>query len=266
MNTGLGQLNFEGKDKVQVVIDRFRAFQPPEGYFLAFGGGKDSVVLYDLAVKAGVDFDAHYSITGIDPPELVQFIRGHYPDLIYEKPKERIWSLVERKGLPRRNARFCCEYLKEHTGGGRIVATGIRWAESTRRKRRSMVESCRWVKAKSFFHPIIDWTTSDVWEYIKRENLPYCSLYDEGFHRLGCVLCPMTSAKQAEREMARWPKLADAWLRAARRFHAKGSVGVQRWETAEDMFEWWLSRKASGKKDDMQPQMGMREGTCEEAK
>lgn len=247
---GLTQTNFEGKTKVEVAIDRIQTFEPQEGFFLAFSGGKDSVVIEDLTKKAGVAFDIHYNITGIDPPELVYFIRNNYPTIVYEKPLENIWRLVERKGLPRRNARFCCEYLKEHSGGGRIVLTGIRWQESWRRKKRSMVETCRWVKAKSFLHPIIDWTTAEVWEYIKHNELPYCSLYDEGFHRLGCVLCPMTTARQAQRDKERWPKIANAWLRACQRFYAKGSDGTRRWDSAEDMFEWWLSRKAIAGDDD----------------
>jgi len=252
----LEQLNFEGKNKIEVAVMRLQEFMPPEGYYLAFSGGKDSVVLYDLALKAGVIFDAHYNITGIDPPELVYFIRRHYDNMINEKPLENIWHLVERKGLPRRNARFCCEFLKEHTGAGRMVATGIRWQESWRRKRRAMTETCRWVKAKSFLHPIIDWTTKEVWEYIRQEELPYCSLYDEGFHRLGCVLCPMTTARQATRDRERWPKIADAWFRAWSRFYEKGSVGVLRWASPEEGFEWWLSRKpASAEVDDGQHSM-----------
>lgn len=240
----LEQLNFEGQNKIEVAIMRLQEFQPPEGYHLAFGGGKDSIVLCDLAVKAGIRFDAHYNKTGIDPPELVYFIREHYPGMIYEKPLENIWHLVERKGLPRRDARFCCEYLKEHSGAGRVVATGIRWQESWHRKRRAMVETCRWVKSKSFIHPIIDWSTREVWEYIHQEKLPYCSLYDEGFHRLGCVLCPMTTARQAQRDKLRWPKIADAWFRACVRYFNKGTEGVQRWSSAEEMFDWWLSRRA----------------------
>lgn len=249
---GLTQLNFKGKTKVEVAIDRIQTFEPPEGYFLAFSGGKDSIVIFDLAIKACAKFDAHYNKTGIDPPELVFFIRENYPDVIYEKPLENIFHLVERKGLPRRNARFCCEYLKEHSGGGRIVLTGIRWQESWRRRRRSMVETCRWVKAKSFLHPIIDWTTAEIWEYIRRNELPYCSLYDEGFRRLGCVLCPMTTARQAQIDKERWPKIADAWFRAWERFYAKGSKGVQRWNSPGEGFEWWLSRKAVAGTDDGQ--------------
>lgn len=247
---GLTQLNMEGHNKVEVAIARLREFEPPEGYHLAFSGGKDSIVVHALAVKAGVKFDAHYNITGIDPPELIHFIRQYYPSLLWEKPLENIWKLVERKGLPRRNARFCCEYLKEHSGAGRIVVTGVRWEESWRRKRRAMVETCRWVKAKSFLHPIIDWTTMEVWEYIRGHGLPYCSLYDEGYHRLGCVLCPMTTAGQTARDRERWPKIAMAWLRACQRYYSRGTPSTKRWASAEEMFEWWLSREGVPDEDD----------------
>lgn len=238
---GLTQLNFAGLDKVEVAIMRLKQFEPPEGYFLAFGGGKDSVVIHDLTQKAGVRFDAHYNITGIDPPELVYFIRDHYPKMIYEKPKKRLWELIETKGLPRRNARFCCEYLKEHSGAGRVVLTGIRWQESVRRKQRKMVETCRWVKGKSFVHPIIDWTTYEVWQYIRINHLPYCSLYDEGFKRLGCVLCPMATKQQALRDMARWPKIATAWYRATQRYFDGNKVS--KLKTVDQLWDFWLSRK-----------------------
>ena len=223
---------------------------------MAFSGGKDSIVIYNLAVKAGVRFDAHYCITGLDPPELVRFIREHYAGLAWERPLENIWRLVERKGLPRRNARFCCEYLKEHSGAGRVVVTGVRWEESVGRQRRAMVETCRSLKAKSFLHPIIDWTAAEVWEYIRKEHLPYCSLYDEGFRRLGCVLCPMTSAKQSKRDMLRWPKIAGAWFRACQRYYERGPEGTKRWASAEEMFNWWLTRKRwEGQVDDGQRSM-----------
>lgn len=46
------QLNMYGKDKVQTAIDRFKSFEPEEGYYLAFSGGKDSVVIKALADMA----------------------------------------------------------------------------------------------------------------------------------------------------------------------------------------------------------------------
>ena len=71
----LGQLNIYGMDKVELAIERLKAYEPDEGYFLAFSGGKDSVVGKALCNMAGVKYDAHYSITTVDPPELVRFVK-----------------------------------------------------------------------------------------------------------------------------------------------------------------------------------------------
>ncbi len=249
----LEQLNFDGLNKIETAIMRLKEYEPKsEGYYLAFSGGKDSVVIYDLAVKAGVKFDAHYSQGGIDPPELVQFIRKHYPTVQFARPEMSVWQGVMIHGLPCRQARWCCELIKEQHGSGRRVITGIRWQESARRRQRQMVETCRTDGTKIFVHPIIDWSNSEVWEYIKQEKLPYCSLYDEGFKRLGCVLCPMETPRQTQLELIRFPKLAEAWKRACYRYFDKGNKGTKRWETAEAMWQWWLSRKGEPKSDNAQ--------------
>ena len=128
-------------DKVQVSIKRLKAFEPPEGYYVAFSGGKDSQCVYHLCKMAGVKFDAHYSVTSVDPPELVRFIKTNYPDVKFERRHDKdgkpvtMWSLIpERKMPPTRVVRYCCEELKESNGAGRITVTGVRWAESNNRK------------------------------------------------------------------------------------------------------------------------------------
>lgn len=127
-------------DKVQTAIDRLRAFEPPDGYYVAFSGGKDSQCIYHLCKRAGVKFDAHYRVTSVDPPELVRFIREQYPDVEFEFPRDAdgnvitMWNLIPRKKMPpTRLARYCCEVLKEAGGRGRIAVTGVRWAESVNR-------------------------------------------------------------------------------------------------------------------------------------
>lgn len=130
----------ELSEKVQASIQRMKAFEPPEGYLLAFSGGKDSVVLKALADMAGVKYTAHYNVTSVDPPELVRHIREQYPDVAWEYPRyndgKRItmWNLIPRKHFPpTRVARYCCAELKERDGAGRYTLTGVRWVESNRR-------------------------------------------------------------------------------------------------------------------------------------
>ena len=142
----IGQLQFspdgEIRDKVEMAINRLKAFCPLEGYYVAFSGGKDSQCVYHLCKMAGVKFDAHYNVTSVDPPELIRFIKKNYPDVQWEYPRDRdfkvitMWNLIPRKGLPpTRIARYCCEYFKESSGKGRLTVTGVRWAESVNRAR-----------------------------------------------------------------------------------------------------------------------------------
>lgn len=239
---------FGAVDKVAVAIERLKAFEPPEGYYLAFSGGKDSQVIYDLAMRAGVCFDAHYSLTTVDPPELVKFIREEYPTVTIEKPPRTMWELiVHYRMLPTRVMRYCCRELKERGGTGRLVITGVRWAESSRRRQRAMTESCVRNGTKRYLHPIIDWTEDDVWEYHRNYISRHCRLYDEGWRRIGCILCPMST--EIERDMARWPKIAAAYRRAIER---AWKLRVERgdslsFRSADELWYWWIARHAKGK-------------------
>ena len=258
---------FGVRDKVKIAIDRLQAFEPPEGYYLAFSGGKDSQCIYHLAKEAGVKFDAHYNLTTADPPELVWFIKKNYPDVSRDRPKETMWQLIPRKLMPpTRLARYCCQELKEGGGEGRIVVTGVRWAESVRRKQtrgiaevlgkskktnyillndneqgRMMFENCT-KKGKRIVNPIIDWEDEDVWEYIHTRNIEYCKLYDEGFKRLGCIGCPMAGKDGMLHQFERWPKFKQAYMRAFQRMlDTRKTKGLENnWETPEDVFNWWV--------------------------
>lgn len=63
--------------------------------------------------------------------------------------------------------------------------------------------------------PIIHWNEKDVWEFLNKVmEVPHCSLYDEGWHRLGCIGCPMSSAKQKQIENVRYPHVKRIWIKA----------------------------------------------------
>lgn len=282
------EITLEGqRDKVQMAIDLLRDFEPPEGYFLAFSGGKDSCVVKALCDMAGVKYDAHYNVTSVDPPELVRFIRKNHPDVMFDVPRYddgrpvTMWNLIPRKRMPpTRLARYCCAVLKESTGKGRKVLTGVRWAEGVNRakkqglirvsgskgnkavasemgieankygdivfnddnaKTRTFLERC--VRTgKMMVNPIVAWSDDDVWEFIKSYNVAYCDLYDKGYKRLGCIGCPIST--NAEKELEAYPKYKDAYLRAFQRMLDEYNNKVQ-WKTPEDVMDWWLGKKPS---------------------
>ena len=237
------------------AIARIQNFEPSDGYYVAFSGGKDSVVILDLVKKSKVKYDVHYNLTTVDPPELVRFIRTQHPEVHISYPEISMWNLIVKKRMPpTRVVRYCCEYLKERGGSDRLVMTGIRGKESNKRAKRGMVEICRRDPSKRYLHPIIDWSISDVWSYIKFNDLPYCKLYDEGFKRLGCIMCPLQTTKQMIRDGERWPKYKEAYIRAFQRcIDKRNKDGLKvtsdfsKWETGEEMMKWWLNQNESEK-------------------
>ena len=235
---------FETYDLIKKSIDRLKLYEPVEGYYLAFSGGKDSIVIKKLADLAGIKYDAHYNVTTIDPPDLVRYIKQYHKDVKFEFSKVPFFRMMLKKGFPQRQSRWCCEYLKEGGGTGRRVITGIRWAESNQRANRKSVEHCIKDKSKIYINPIIDWKDENVWDFIKSYKLPYCKLYDEGWKRIGCLLCPMAGGHRLV-EAERYPKYTRAFQNAFIKLYNKrkieGKESVNRWKDGKEMFDWWLN-------------------------
>jgi len=242
---GLKQLNFERMTKVETAIERLREYEPPEGYFLAFSGGKDSICIYNLAIEAGVRFDAHYSVSPIDPPELHQFITEHYPDVIWDITVKGFWKLVDKKGLPNRWSRWCCTKIKEKQGKGRTVVLGIRWEESIGRRKnyKSYIEQIGKRPPTYRLMPILDWNEAEVWEYIDGKKLAYPSLYDEGYSRIGCIMCPLAGQALMRRDAIRYPKIERLWWRSCQRYYNSRPQQQERFESAEEVWRWWIGKE-----------------------
>jgi phosphoadenosine phosphosulfate reductase len=238
------------------AIDLLRLHEPPDGYYLAFSGGKDSCVIKELAIRAGVRFEARYNNTTIDPPELVRFIKQYHPDVEWNQPKHG--NMLHRianapKVPPTRSVRWCCSEYKESGGVGRVKIMGVRAAESPKR-RHGWKEVSEDMSGSQVICPIVHWSTEVLWLFIRSNAIPYCSLYDEGFDRIGCIGCPLASSEKQAREFDRWPNYKRNWKRAVianwekwkdvpnsktgePRYHAK-------FKTGEEFWEWWITAKS----------------------
>lgn len=270
---------FGERDKVKIAIERIKfAYEVSQqrelgDLYVCFSGGKDSTVLAELCKMAqeqyGVEYSLNYNVTGIDPPELVYFMRRYYPGLIWHPYKKSMWQLIIEKHMPpTRLVRYCCAELKERGGEGKMCLTGVRWAESVKRKNnrkeyetfskdnktkmlfsdndegRLGFENCM-MKRKLVCNPIVDWADSDVWDFIKMQNLSYCELYDKGCKRLGCIGCPLGGSLQMKQDFERYPKFKKLYLMAFdEMLKAMPDKSEMSWKTAEDVMNWWLSDKA----------------------
>lgn len=256
----LEQLDLEtGLNKVGFSIRLMQAWQPIDDYYLAFSGGKDSVALRAVADEAKLRYQASYHPSPLDPPEVIAFIREYYPDTVFEKPVVPFWKAFDKKGYPLRRRRWCCEYIKEWGGSDRVCLVGLRSTESRSRRHRCFIDNnpknkTRFMNpARMIISPLLQWTDYDVWQYIRENNLPYCSLYDEGaerrgygegdFTRIGCVMCPLASAEQRLKEYYRFPKIAVAWQHGFKRLYEnKPDTYGKRWTSWEEMFWWWMEQ------------------------
>jgi len=260
-------------DKVKMAIERIKTFDPSKSellqglapYYVAYSGGKDSDVLRILFELADVKHDLVHNHTTVDAPETVYYIRT-IPNVRISMPDTSMWDLISAHTMPpTRLVRYCCKHLKERSGKGRFVATGVRWSESRQRSTRGSVEVVASKKAKRVIlsadndesrrlmencttrgtrvlNPIIDWTDSDVWEFLKHYNCDSNPLYKRGKKRIGCIGCPMTSNSKNELEKE-YPKYKSLYIKAFDRMLKNGKKEYS-WTSGEEVCAWWTSAKA----------------------
>lgn len=148
-----------------------------------------------------------------------------------------------------------------------MTLTGIRKQESARRAKREEFSTqiagkreeqtydewseheetmiaCVRGKDKIIVSPIINWTEADVWQFLNKiAKVPHCKLYDEGYKRIGCICCPMSSQRQKIKELARWPHVRRNWLKAIKWLMDNGYVNYN-FKSPEFGLKWWISGKS----------------------
>lgn len=245
---------------------------------ITYSGGKDSDVLLHLAGAAGIPYEALHSLTTADAPETVRHVLDTFRRLelagvecnidTHKQPDGTnitMWNLIPRKLMPpTRLVRYCCAVLKEGGAKNRWIATGVRWAESVKRKSRGVMETIHKDKAKRLIlmddndesrmmmencqlkgtrtvNPIIDWGGTDIWDYCAAEKICTNPLYACGEDRVGCINCAM-AGKRRKFQLARYPKYKAAYIRAYQRMieerHRRGLPCC--WQTGEEVLHWLL--------------------------
>ncbi|MBA3045045.1 MAG: hypothetical protein FP824_02385 [Euryarchaeota archaeon] len=184
---------------------------------VSFSGGKDSLVVLDLAVRTGIT-NVVFSDTSMEFPETLEYVREvslfYGLDIKIVTAPVTLYEMIEYIGVPSRRLRWCCEVLKfgpisryaiENNIEGFI--TGLRKKESNRRKNYKFIDNNPMVPV-SQINPILEWDDSDVWEYIATNRLPYNSLYNE-FDRVGCWCCPYRTEKDWQKTEEIHPEMID---------------------------------------------------------
>lgn len=248
----VGLPGFELGDYIKESIDFLRQHEPPEGYFVGFSGGKDSITTLELCRLSGVKHQAFYSCTRIDQPEMYKFIKLNYPDVQWLFPKSSIWKMILKKAPPMRHARWCCDFLKKEPSKKiplKMRVMGIRAEESVMRASRPRVD--KYNSNQYLIKPIFKWPEWAVWEFIDSRGLPYPSLYDEGFSRIGCIVCPFMfgTSDNAKKRMAlyqsRWPGIWKVYEQTVKKwFNEKDWTNAQRYnqicKTADEFWERYV--------------------------
>ena len=188
---------------------------------ISFSGAED-VVLIDLALKLKKDIQVFTLVTGRLHPETYAFIekvREHY-DLaidIMSPDADKLEAYVKAKGLYdfyNSDHHECCGIRKIEPLKRKLLSldgwiTGQRKDQSpdTRANVAVIEQDLTFAspgKPLIKFNPLANWSSAQVWEYIRMFDVPYNSLHDRGYISIGCEPCTKAvHPGQHERE-GRW--------------------------------------------------------------
>lgn len=228
---------------------------------ICYSGGKDSDVILQLAKMSGVEYRAIYKNTTIDPPGTIKHVREQGVEVM--QPKISFRELLEKKGLPGRGRRFCCEYLKEYKILDYAVI-GVRRDESDTRAAYEEPTVCMKYKkdeTAELYMPLLEFTAKDIEEFIMERGIKCHPLYydDKGqFHverRLGCIGCPLASRKHRIAEFKKTPGMVRLYVHAAQQFlecHPQSKMFAY----LKDAYEWFVMSLYCNSKADFKQRFG----------
>ena len=209
-------INATPQDSLRFLLSRFG-----EECAIAFSGAED-VALIDMASRSGLRYSVFCLDTGRLHPETYRFIdkvRAHYGvDIALMSPQaEPLQAFVRKKGLfsfYEDGHSECCgvrkvEPLKRALGGYRAWVTGQRRDQSPTRAEVPVLQADNnagkpgsGVLVKC--NPLANWSSAQVWGYIREHNVPYNALHERGYVSIGCEPCTRAVVPGQHEREGRW--------------------------------------------------------------
>ncbi|MEM0001430.1 MAG: phosphoadenosine phosphosulfate reductase family protein [Desulfurococcaceae archaeon] len=244
---GLEALEEKAIKYLKRIQNRYPSLKP----VVSYSGGKDSLVTLDLAHRAYGSLEIIFNDTGLEMPETlnnVEKVADLYGHKLYVASAGDIfWRAVEVFGPPGKDYRWCCKVAKlvpiakltkTVWPGGALNLVGQRAYESLDRAKSPLVWRNKWIPHMISTTPIQYWSQLACWLYIYKYKLPYNRLYEEGFDRLGCYLCPSCALAEYRDVERKYPELWSKWLSVLEKWRDKLnmpsewiSMGLWRWLT-----------------------------------
>ena len=214
--------------------------------YVAFSGGKDSVVALDIVQRAlpHNEFKVVFGNTDMEFPtttELVQkFSRKcsdegiEFLEAASNMTSKESWNIF---GPPARKVRWCCtvhktapviNMLSDKFANGKlrcVMITGVRGDESVSRSGYDEMSMGKKMAGQYSFHPILEWSSAEIYLYIYSQGLLLNEAYKYGFNRVGCIMCPNSSEKHEYIKRQCFPELVDEYCERITQNSAKDLSG-----------------------------------------
>ena len=198
-----------------ILAEAVRDFSP-----LTFANslGAEDMVLTDLIVKNQPDIAMFSLDTGRlaqETYDLMQALRERYsvPLQIYFPEHTQVENYVARNGVNAfydsvENRKECCRIrkvlpLKRALAGKQAWLTGMRRDQAVTRGGLE-ISSFDADHGLQKINPLLDWTNAEVWEYIKKNDVPYNKLHDRFYPSIGCAPCTRSVTPGEDIRSGRW--------------------------------------------------------------